>query len=329
MFRRVTRFISQFVLGLNRGANTRHILFATTCAALFALCMIFAWVTFNARRDVSRDVAVAAGNLASAVAHDVDRNFELLDLSLQRVIAAWSDPNFQGLNPSLRQRMLFDGTIAARDTGFMLVLDETGTVRASSKEPNPAPDNFADRDYFRVHVTSGLGLFVSKPFLSRISGKWIVALSRRIDKADGTFGGVALASLQLSYLDQLYSGLNLGTDGTITLFRNDGTVVTRSPYVQSDINRSFRATDGFNRLRYDRSGSFEGELPIDGVRRLISYHQRRQAAADPGGRSLSRRSLRRLVAQDLDRGRRSGAALFELPLAPSSTLCRTCAAPRD
>lgn len=251
----------------------RRLLFATMCAALAALCMIFGWVSYQARRDVGRDVATAAGNLASAVAHDVDRNFETMDLSLQAAVRAWNDPDVQALGPALKQLALFDGSLAAPDTGTMVILDESGIVRANSLEANPKLDDLGDRDYFRVHLGNDLGLFVSKPFVSRLSGKWIVALSRRISKADGSFGGVVVGTLELSYLDKLYDGLTLGEGGTITLFRTDGTVVTRKPYAEADINRSFRATDGFTRIRVLRAGSFEGESPVDGHDRLISFHR--------------------------------------------------------
>jgi hypothetical protein len=51
----------------------------------------------------------------------------------------------------------------------------------------------SDRDYFLVHKNNPLaGLFFSHPFRSRINDtKPTIALSRRINKPDGSFGGVA------------------------------------------------------------------------------------------------------------------------------------------
>ncbi len=252
----------------------RPALLAVACAALIALCSIFVFVTLEARRDVGRGVATSAANLTAAVAHDVDRNIELLDLSLQAVVDSWSDSAVRSLDPMLRQKVMFDRSADADGSGMMLVLDANGVVRASSRSASPAPDVFSDRDYFRVHIANeGLGLFVSKPFVSRLSGRWTVALTRRLNNSDGSFGGVALASLQLDYLNKLYAGLDVGEDGSITLFRTDGTVVTRKPYVETDINRSLGGTDGFSAIRALRLGSFEGASPIDGKRRIISFHR--------------------------------------------------------
>ena len=249
-------------------------LFTMVCGSLLAICAIFALVMYDSRQDVGREVAISAGNLASAVAHDVDRNIELIDLSLQAAASAWSKPAVHSLDPDLRNMLLFDNSSTAQDIGNILVLDKDGIVRASSRPINSPSPSFSDRDYFRVHVGSGnVGLFVSKPFVSRVSGLWQVGLSRRIDIPDGSFGGVVVGTLQLSYLNRLYHGLNLGPGGTITLFRTDGRVVTREPYVESDVRRSLGNTDSFNRIRSVSAGSFEGPSPVDGIDRIISFHR--------------------------------------------------------
>jgi hypothetical protein len=40
---------------------------------------------------------------------------------------------------------------------------------------------------------------VGEPVISRSSGKWIIPVSRRLNKPDGSFGGVALATLDIEY----------------------------------------------------------------------------------------------------------------------------------
>lgn len=258
----------------DEGATRRRVLVALMVAALVAICAVAVLMMIESRRDVGRGVAVSAGNLAAAVAHDVDRNIELLDLSLQSAAKGWGNLEVQSLSPSLRDMVLFDSSSSAQDVGPVFILDETGTVRAASKPEVAVGVSFGDRDYFRVHArTDAVGLFVSKPFVSRVSGNWQVALSRRINKPDGGFGGVAVTSLRLAYLNRLYKGLDLGAGGTITLFRIDGRVITREPYVEDDIRRDLGHTDAFNRIRPLKSGSFEGESPIDGAHRIISFHR--------------------------------------------------------
>ena len=259
---------------LGEGSGRHAALFAVVSGSLLAICMIFGLVMYDSRRDVSREVEISASNLASAVAHDVDRNIELIDLSLQAAAGAWSKPAVQTLAPELRDLVLFDNSATAQGIGVLLVLDKSGMVRASSKPIDSATTSFADRDYFQVHVgNDDVGLFVSKPFISRVSGSWQVGLSRRINNLDGGFSGVVVGTLQLTYLNKLYHSLNLGPDSNITLFRTDGRIITREPYSESDVRRSLGQTEGFNQIRSSRAGSFEGASPVDGKHRVISFHR--------------------------------------------------------
>ena len=73
-----------------------------------------------------------------------------------------------------------------------------------------------------------LGSYVSEPFGQAEYAS--IALSRRVSHDDGTFGGVVVASLRLSYFRDLLGQLAVGSHGTISLLRNDGTVFMRLPF---------------------------------------------------------------------------------------------------
>ncbi len=268
------RLHTTVVRGRSGSLNRRRVLSALFIAGLLAAGFVFASVVARSYDDVSRDVETSAANMAVAVARDIDRNIELLDLSIQAVGEIWGNPAVQALDPKLRATILFDYAARAQTVGTVFVFDATGVVRANSRIASLGPVSFADRDYFRVHIMSrDVGLFVSKPFVSRITGKWQIALSRRINDADGAFAGVVAASLELDTLNKLYDGLKLGMDGSVTLFRTDGTVITREPYAESEIRLGLGWTDGFGRMRSSRQGSFEGPSPVDGQRRIISFHR--------------------------------------------------------
>lgn len=247
---------------------------ALTALVLVAICLVFTFVMTAWHRDVGRALGASGESVAAAVAGEVDRNIELLDFSLRGVAEQWDRPDVQGLPPHLRDVVLFDNALRAPGFGTLVVLDRDGILVGESNSMGKIGASYADRDYFHVHVgTSDIGLYVSKPFRSRISGRWIVALSRRIEDADGQFAGVAMGTLDLAYLAKLYAAINIGPDSAVTLFRTDGTVITREPFVQSAVRLWVGGGDAFTRMRSTRNGTFEAASPLDGLPRIISYHR--------------------------------------------------------
>ena len=252
----------------------RTALLALTGALLVAICLVFTFVMAGWHRDVARGLGASGESVAAAVAQEVDRNIELLDFSLRTLAQQWSTPDVQALPPGLRDMLLFDNVMRAPGFGAVLVIDAKGALAAQSPAANPDLRWLGDRDYFRVHVGGdSVGLFVSKPFRSRLSGRWIVALSRRIDAPGGAFGGVVMGTLDLDHLAGLYRTLAIGAGSAVTLYRTDGTIITREPFALEDVRLWAGGGDAFNRMRSSRSGTFTGESPIDGRLRIISYHR--------------------------------------------------------
>ncbi len=252
----------------------RAVLLVLTGAVLVAICLVFTFVMAGWYQDVSRGLGASGESVAAAVAQEVDRNIELLDFSLKAVTQQWGSDELQGLSPRLRTMVLFDNIASAPGFGMLMVLDPDGTVVAQSKSDKPVGPWFGDRDYFRVHMgTRDLGLFVSKPFRSRVSGHWIVALSRRIDDAQGGVRRHRHGHARTLLPGQALCRHRAGPDKAITLYRTDGTVITREPFVQSDVRLWAGGGDAFNHMRATRTGTFEGVSPVDGLPRIISFHR--------------------------------------------------------
>jgi len=69
------------------------------------------------------------------------------------------------------------------------VLDENGNqINGSMKNSTM---NYSDREYFVYHRDhADKGLFFGKPMQRRLNKEWVITLSRRWNKPDGSFGGV-------------------------------------------------------------------------------------------------------------------------------------------
>ncbi len=246
-----------------------------SCAAcvLVAICLIFGAVMTAWHGDVSRALGASGQSVATAVAQGVGRDVELLDLSIRGVARQWGESDIRQLPPPLRDKVLFDNSMRAPGFGTVLVIDRDGIIVAGSNGVWSPQTRLGDRDYFKVHLTSDVGLFVSKPFVSRISGRRNVALSRRIQDDAGAFAGVVIGTIDIDYLTKLYAGLTLGTDSAVALLRMDGTVIARDPPMLV-LGRNFVGDeDAFSTMRSTRAGTIEGPSPFDGKPRIMSFNR--------------------------------------------------------
>ena len=68
-----------------------------------------------------------------------------------------------------------------------------------------------------------------------------MVLSRRLTTESGANGGVVAGAVQIDFLRKLFSQLQLGLGGAVTLFHTDGTLIVRFPSTPGDIGSSHRA----------------------------------------------------------------------------------------
>jgi len=102
-------------------------------------------------------------------------------------------------------------------------------VNFSRGYPAP-PINLADRDYFAYQSRPhGNGMFVSRPVRNKGNGKWTFYISQRLQAPDGRFLGVALVGFSTAFLSDSYRRIPLGEGSSVTLYRDDLTILARWP----------------------------------------------------------------------------------------------------
>ncbi|MCJ2136085.1 sensor domain-containing diguanylate cyclase [Methylobacterium sp. J-026] len=227
---------------------------------------------FDLRQDARDKAEQTSKNLLQVLEHDIARNIELYDLSLRAVVDNLKAPGVDRISPELRQLVLFDRAATAQDMGVMLVLDENGSSIIDAGAVPSRNVNNADRAYFQAHkAQANLGLVISEPLVSHLTGARMLVLSRRIDKPDGSFGGIVLGTLNLSYFTRLFSQLDLGRDGAINLYLRDGTRVMRHPYSEADIGVNIAGAPTFEGFLREHNGSFVETSTRDGIERHYTF----------------------------------------------------------
>ena len=227
---------------------------------------------FDLRQDAWDKAQQTSRNLVQILERDIARNLEMYDLSLRGVIDNLKAPGLAQVSPELRQLVLFDRAATARDMGVMIVTDENGDSLIDAGAVPARKANYADRAYFQAHkAQNNLGLYISEPLFSRLLGSRMIVLSRRINKADGTFGGVVLGTLNLTYFTRLFSQIDLGRHGAINLYLHDGTRIMRHPFVEGDIGANIAQAPTFQGFLREHSGSFVHSSVRDGIERSYSF----------------------------------------------------------
>jgi signal transduction histidine kinase len=152
--------------------------------------------------------------------------------------------------------------------------DAEGHLLAGSDEI-PPNISVAEREYFQqLKSNPSLGLVISKPLVSSVTGKPILIFARAVLDAKGQFAGTIAAPVSIDWFRQKFDSLEVGPHGAVVMRGNasrDFDLLVRYPEAgfvgQTKVSDTFRAT-----ITADpRSGTYEAKAGGDDVRRIFSY----------------------------------------------------------
>ncbi|MGZ5748204.1 MAG: ATP-binding protein [Caldimonas sp.] len=248
-------------------------------ALIVLLCDGFvAYVVWSSHRQAVRSAESETADLARVLQEFVLKTVQGVDLMLSstaRTIAA--DPSLRTPgNPRLaallrQQRMVYPGVggLAVIDANGDLVTDTQGNGGAGRAY------TFADRAFMAAHRGDpSRGLFFDAPRIGRVNGMHIIGVSRALLDPDGNFDGVVFAALTVTSLHEMFAAVNVGHTGAISLFRDDGLLLARTPDDGAIVGSTMAGVPLFvTHLPQAASGTFEGSGTADGVSRRISYRR--------------------------------------------------------
>ncbi|WP_441243864.1 diguanylate cyclase [Tardiphaga sp. 768_D3_N2_1] len=264
------------MLARNTSETTRRIsprwLLAAAAIVVIGFTAICGSVLLSMRRGDEKLAHQTLGNLASSIDADIARNIELYDLSLRNVVGNMTEPALVEISRPMRQLILFDHAATARHFGAIQVTDVAGNVTLDSSTLDPKPQNFADEEFFKVHKRDPLfGLYISAPTLHQ--GSYGIVLSRRIAARDGTFLGIVAGFIRYSYFHEISDRLQLEPNDLISVVRQDGVLIMRSPFDMAIIGRDLSRVPAVQKALAYFSGSHIGNSAVDGVQRLYVWRE--------------------------------------------------------
>ena len=253
----------------------RHPLIVGMLGSLMSLGVLaISLITLLASREAAVEHAhETSRNVTAVLVSNIARTIETSNNSLLALISALDKPVVQSMDPDLRHELLFDRTAAMYVTG-MGVTDDQGRVVDGCCSSSHTWD-FSDRDYFIVHRQSAnVGLYVSSVYRARSRpGAQSIAISRRMNRPDGSFGGVAIVAIDVEYFRQLLTKLDVGPKGITAIVRTDGSLAARNPPSSQAGLANVGRSPVFPRMVNHDSGFYAARSISDGVLRLYTFQR--------------------------------------------------------
>ncbi len=239
------------------------VLVATVVGAL-------AWLAYDARSRLLEQEKSDLRNLAHSLAEHGFLTFQNVDLVLASIAERTlysPPPPPEHVNTYLRTRR--QGLPQVSEFG---ILDEKGNWKSSSLNALPT-SNEANSSWFTIHQDiEDSAVQISVPLHLRGMERWTVIVSRRINKEDGGFGGVAFAAIDLNFFTQYYKTFDVGKQGGIALFRTDGRLLAHSRSTDTGVDLSNTTLFKTNLALAPRD-TMRTVSPLDHVPRFLAYEQ--------------------------------------------------------
>ena len=155
----------------------------------------------------------------------------------------------------------------------LILANENGNIATTAFRGKPAkPVNVTDREHFNVHLTQDSGkLFVGKPVFGRVSGKLVIPLTRRINKPDGSFGGVAIAMIEPTRFTDLLDDAKWKHLDIITLIGTDGIIRARLKGTTTTAGEDVSQSPVFKAYISRPNGHYIARGEVDGIAKFFSY----------------------------------------------------------
>ncbi|HEX3881405.1 MAG TPA: ATP-binding protein [Stellaceae bacterium] len=213
-------------------------------------------------------------NLAVVLAEQTARALQGIDLVLQEaqaMVAAAGvtdeDQYRQQMGTYDSHRFLRDRLRSLPQANAIELIDNAGKIVGYSRGWPALRIDLSERDYvtyWRDHA--GTGVVIGAPVVDKITGTWVMTISRRISGPRGEFLGIVAGVTESRYFEDFYKVLTANEGRAVSLFRRDGTLLARQPHVEDKIGRKIPTTSPWYDTLANGGGTFRtvgyiGELP--------------------------------------------------------------------
>lgn len=259
--------------------STKRNLWLPVAAAAFVVAACLAIVSLSVWREVAlrdadlRNAETDMANMAKSLMQHAEDTVELAEATLRGLAGRLEQNGTASLQVAALQSFLDTRSDSLGRIHGLFVYDSSGRWLATTEKIDIEGLNNSDRAYFQHHrAYDDRKTIVGDPVRSRSGGQWIVTVSRRFNRADGSFGGVVLATVETDYFVRFYGQYDLGPNGSVALLNSKGLLVARTNDDGKLVGRDMSSTRLFQeRIPLEKEAVYHFTSPLDGLNRVSAY----------------------------------------------------------
>lgn len=237
-----------------------------------AIAMLEGWRDWSERDEELARIESEMKNLAKSLAQHAEDSFNLADAILVDMVDRVEQ---QGLRPDAlagMQTFLSERIQTLQALKTLTIFGEDGFVLSSSLAGHTSV-NVKDQAFFRHHATSPDRKWFFGPIIrDPIGSEWVLTLSRRFNKPDGSFGGVVQVSIPPRYFANFFGRIDLGSGGAIAMLSTtDRRILSHYPYGDSVVG--YETSNPSFVFEGSQLGSGVYESSLDHVKRFAGYQR--------------------------------------------------------
>lgn len=240
---------------------------------ILAVAVLNGWVVFNSYQRTLEDTENQAYNLSLSLSHHAEDTFLQVELLLQHLSELIEQDGFGEQQLPRLQQILKNRKSTLPQLNGISIYDASGNWLVNAADHPPTITNNADREYFKYHQSNpGISLYIGNVIRSRTTDELIIPVSLRLNNPDGSFAGVLLATISLSYFKLYYGYYAMGDTDVIAILKSDGHILYGRPFDDSQINRDISGNTLFmEHLKTSTSGTATFYSSVDGIERIYGY----------------------------------------------------------
>ncbi|MFO0109738.1 MAG: sensor histidine kinase [Alphaproteobacteria bacterium] len=241
------KFSAQFFAPITdpQGGRTRSprakTLIAFSALIMLLFCIFVAYQASRAYEKAIDEGKVNAARLTKILADQVELTFLTVDLTLRRAVERqYFNLMFGGNLPHDIENNFRNWVEETPQIAALMLVNEDGIVEIAAHKKGY--DHWFDYQqgmqnepvFTRLKSDGAPSYFIGQQQTSPTSRPNLVVMSRRINRLDGSFGGVIVAAIDPTYFSDFFTSVDFGTNRFLALLLEDGSLLFSGPNTNPD-----------------------------------------------------------------------------------------------